>query len=73
VSDFASINGLTIHYKFESNVGVPVVFVNSLGSDLRIWDKVVATLKMLEPALRQTWSRPERRAKRTVLDCGSYE
>jgi 3-oxoadipate enol-lactonase len=45
VSDFASINGLTIHYKFESNVGVPVVFVNSLGSDLRIWDDVVSILE----------------------------
>jgi 3-oxoadipate enol-lactonase len=49
VSDFASIDGLTIHHRFEqnslgSNAGVPVVFINSLGSDLRIWDDVVSTL-----------------------------
>ncbi len=45
MSNFASIDGLTIHYKLELNVGVPVVFINSLGSDLRIWDDVVSTLK----------------------------
>lgn len=49
MSDFASINGLTIHYQFdyqlESKSGVPVVFINSLGSDSRIWDDVLASLK----------------------------
>ncbi len=50
MSDFASIDGLTIHYRFEqhkleSNSGVPVVFINSLGSDLRIWDDVVSKLE----------------------------
>ncbi len=45
MSDFASIDGLTVHYKLESNSGVPVVFINSLGSDLRIWDDVVSTLE----------------------------
>jgi 3-oxoadipate enol-lactonase len=45
MSDFAGINGLTIHHKLELKSGVPVVFINSLGSDLRIWDDVVATLE----------------------------
>jgi 3-oxoadipate enol-lactonase len=50
VSDFASIDGLTIHHRFEQhrlglNAGVPVVFINSLGSDLRIWDDVVSALE----------------------------
>lgn len=44
MSDFASIDGLTIHYKLELKSGLPVVFINSLGSDLRIWDEVVAML-----------------------------
>jgi 3-oxoadipate enol-lactonase len=50
VSDFASIDGLTIHHRFEQrrlglNAVVPVVFINSLGSDLRIWDGVVSKLE----------------------------
>jgi 3-oxoadipate enol-lactonase len=50
VSQFASINGLMVHYRFEqhgleANAGVPVVFINSLGSDLRIWDDVVSKLE----------------------------
>jgi 3-oxoadipate enol-lactonase len=45
VSDFASIDGLTIHFKLELNSGVPVVFINSLGSDLRIWDDVVSLIQ----------------------------
>jgi 3-oxoadipate enol-lactonase len=50
VSNFASIDGLTIHFRLEQHrleakPGVPVVFINSLGSDLRIWDDVTATLE----------------------------
>ena len=49
MSNFASINGLTVHYRFdhrlESKSGVPVVFINSLGSDLRIWDDVIEKLQ----------------------------
>jgi 3-oxoadipate enol-lactonase len=45
MSEFASIDGLTIHYKFTPNFGVPVVFINSLGSDLRIWDDVVSLVQ----------------------------
>ena len=43
--NFATISGITIHYQEE---GVPdgraLVFINSLGTDLRIWDGVVAAL-----------------------------
>ncbi|WP_276958868.1 alpha/beta fold hydrolase, partial [Allomeiothermus silvanus] len=34
---FAKVNGLVLHYRLEGE-GPPVVFINSLGSDLRIWD-----------------------------------
>ncbi|MCS7057592.1 MAG: 3-oxoadipate enol-lactonase [Meiothermus sp.] len=34
---FARVNGLVLHYRLEG-AGPPVVFINSLGSDLRIWD-----------------------------------
>lgn len=37
------INGITLHYS-DSGTGAPVVFCNSLGTDLRLWDKVVARL-----------------------------
>lgn len=37
------INGITMHYRDEGT-GAPVVFCNSLGTDLRLWDKVVARL-----------------------------
>jgi 3-oxoadipate enol-lactonase len=50
MSEFASIDGLTIHYRFEQQrlglkSDLPVVFINSLGSDLRIWDDVVSRLE----------------------------
>lgn len=39
---FATINGITLHYALEGlKDGVPLVFINSLGSDLRLWDKLV--------------------------------
>ncbi|MEZ4571578.1 MAG: alpha/beta fold hydrolase [Thermomicrobiales bacterium] len=42
---FATINGLTIHYRVDGPAdGLPIVFANSLGSDHRIWDGVVANL-----------------------------
>jgi 3-oxoadipate enol-lactonase len=50
VSQFASINGLMVHSKLDLKSGVPVVFINSLGSDLRIWDDVVTRLE--HPSLR---------------------
>lgn len=39
---FTQINNLTIHYQLEGSADNPaLVFVNSLGSDLRIWDEIV--------------------------------
>lgn len=38
---FATVGGLTLNYTLEGrNQGVPLVFINSLGSDLRLWDKL---------------------------------
>jgi 3-oxoadipate enol-lactonase len=43
--EFARVNGLTLHYQTDgSAAGVPLVFVNSLGTDLRSWDRVVSQL-----------------------------
>jgi 3-oxoadipate enol-lactonase len=42
---FATIEGITLHYNLEGTKdGVPIVFINSLGTDLRIWDEVVTHL-----------------------------
>ena len=42
---FASINGVTIHHQVIGAAGKPpVVFVNSLGTDFRIWRDVVVRL-----------------------------
>jgi 3-oxoadipate enol-lactonase len=39
---FASINGITLHYKLEGQAdGIPLVFINALGTDLRIWDGLI--------------------------------
>ena len=46
-------NGLTTHHTFEgSGEGVPLVFVNALGTDLRIWEGVVLHLTDRYPVLR---------------------
>jgi 3-oxoadipate enol-lactonase len=43
--EFARVNGLTLNYQtYGSAAGVPLVFVNSLGTDLRSWDRVVSHL-----------------------------
>ena len=47
---FLSINGHTIHYKYIQNVSGnkadrTLVFINSLGTDFRIWDDVVEAVK----------------------------
>jgi len=35
-------SGITLHYKIDGAAdGVPLIFINSLGTDLRIWDDVV--------------------------------
>ena len=39
---FKTINGVTLHYMFEGREQAPpLVFINSLGTDLRIWDTVM--------------------------------
>ena len=42
---FVSANGIAIHHRVAGRRGAPhLVFLNSLGSDLRIWEEVVAIL-----------------------------
>ncbi len=49
--DFVNLNGITIHYKhlhypsLRDGGGKTFVFINSLGTDFRIWDEVVEILK----------------------------
>ncbi len=39
------LDGLRLHYRIDGNAaGRPVVFANSLGTDLRLWDKVIPLL-----------------------------
>ena len=38
-------DGFRVHYRIDGDPnGAPVVFVNSLGTDLRLWDKVITRL-----------------------------
>jgi len=48
---FASLNGVTHHYHFRAGDGVPIVCLNSLGTDFRIWDEVIAHLDGRAPVL----------------------
>lgn len=42
---FVRTNGIVLHYRLHGPEGAPAVaFVNSLGTDARIWDEVIATL-----------------------------
>lgn len=44
--DFTIRNSLTTHYLLEGDQqGIPLVFINALGTDLRIWNGVVRQLK----------------------------
>jgi 3-oxoadipate enol-lactonase len=46
----ADLGDLRLHYRIDGDpAGAPVVFANSLGTDLRLWDKVVA---LLPPGLK---------------------
>lgn len=41
----AELNGVSLHYREDGDPnGVPVVFANSLGTDLRLWDAVLPLL-----------------------------
>ena len=45
MSTVISVNGINIHYKLEgSENGPSIVFSNSLGTDMRIWDEVISYL-----------------------------
>ncbi|GLQ29125.1 3-oxoadipate enol-lactonase [Sulfitobacter pacificus] len=45
MSDFLTIQGRVHHFDLRPGTArVPIVFVNSLGTDLRIWDRVIAAL-----------------------------
>lgn len=39
---FAAVNGTVLHYDFKPGQGRAIVFLNSLGTDFRIWDAVAA-------------------------------
>ena len=50
---FVEANGITLHYAREGVVeGVPLAFVNSLGTDLRSWDGVTRRLAGSFPIIR---------------------
>ncbi len=41
----APLDGIRLHYRIDGDpTGAPVVFSNSLGTDLRLWDKVIPLL-----------------------------
>jgi 3-oxoadipate enol-lactonase len=43
---FALINHLTLHYQVDGQPdGIPLVFINSLGCDLRIWEPLIPPFK----------------------------
>ena len=51
--NFMIENGLTTHYTLGgTREGIPLVFVNALETDLRIWDGVVPHLTDRYPVLR---------------------
>lgn len=47
----ALLDDVALHYRYKPGVGTPTVFVNSLGTDLRIWDQVVDKLEPDAPIL----------------------
>lgn len=43
--DMISLGDVTLHYRVEGDPdGMPVVFANSLGTDFRLWDKIIPML-----------------------------
>ena len=42
---FATINGITLRYESEGSGKTPLVFINSLGTNLHIWDEVVSQFR----------------------------
>ena len=41
----ATINGITLRYETEGTGNTPIIFINSLGTNLSIWDDVVTQLR----------------------------
>ena len=42
---FVTLKDLAVHYREDGDPsGAPIVFANSLGTDLRLWDKIVSKL-----------------------------
>jgi len=52
ITQFALSGATMLHYSQErSGTGTPLVFINSLGSDLRIWDGVIAAFAERRPVI----------------------
>ena len=54
MNNFADIHNLNVHYARDGldRGGPPLVLINSLGTDYRIWDGVIDHLKVSSPVLR---------------------
>lgn len=48
---FVTLNDVTLHYRYRAGSGTPVVFLNSLGTDFRIWDAVTDLIDQSTPIL----------------------
>lgn len=48
---FVAVNDVTLHVRQSSGTGMPIVFLNSLGTDFRIWDEVIDQLTVNAPVL----------------------
>jgi len=48
---FVTVNDVTLHYRHSYGDGIPIVFLNSLGTDFRIWDAVIDQLTVNAPIL----------------------
>jgi 3-oxoadipate enol-lactonase len=45
MADFVTVGEITLHYRVTGPAtGLPLIFLNSLGTDLRLWDKVLPNL-----------------------------
>lgn len=43
--DMITLGDVTLHYRIEGDAdGLPIVFANSLGTDFRLWDKIIPLL-----------------------------
>ena len=43
--DMITLGDVTLHYRLEGDAdGLPIVFANSLGTDFRLWDKIIPLL-----------------------------